>query len=267
MLIFPNAKINLGLNIVSRRDDGFHNIQTVLYPVEIKEALEIVEADQLLFTSSGIRVPGDPNENLCLKAYHLLSKDVELPPVHIHLHKQIPIGAGLGGGSADGAFCIKLLNQKFNLGFSVDLMQGYARQLGSDCAFFIENRPVIASAKGDVFKSIQLNLKNFFIVLVMPPIHVSTADAYRNVNSGLPEFNLQELENLNIEKWKSHLINDFEQPVFKAYPQIKLLKELLYQSGAIYASMSGSGASVFGIFKEEIRLPDLERDNLVFYGI
>ena len=267
MLIFPNAKINLGLNIISRRNDGFHDIQTVLYPVNIREALEIVEADELLFSSSGIPVPGIPDENLCLKVYHLLSKDVKLPFVHIHLHKQIPVGAGLGGGSADAAFCIRLLNQKFSLGLSVSQMQDYARQLGSDCAFFIENRPVLASAKGDVFKPVNLSLKNYFVILVMPPIHVSTAGAYQNVKPALSDFNLEELESLAVDQWKDYLVNDFEEPVFKLYPQIKAIKDELYQSGALYASMSGSGASVFGIFNKEIKLPNLETNNQVFYGI
>lgn len=267
MIIFPNAKINLGLNIINRRDDGYHNLETILYPVKIKEALEIVEADELLFTTTGIKIPGISEENLCLKAWNLISKDVGLPKVYIHLHKQIPVGAGLGGGSADAAFCIRLLNEKFNLGFSVSRMQDYARQLGADCAFFIENRPILASGKGDVFENISLNLEQYFLVLVMPPVHVSTAMAYGNVKTRSSNFDLQRLGNLPVEKWKDFLVNDFEYSVFQTFPLIKDIKEYLYQAGAVYASMSGSGASVYGIFKEKTVLKELEQDNLLFYDI
>jgi 4-diphosphocytidyl-2-C-methyl-D-erythritol kinase len=238
-----------------------------LYPVKIKEALEIVEADQLLFTSSGIRVPGNPDENLCLKAYHLIAKDVALPPVHIHLHKQIPVGAGLGGGSADAAFCIRLLNQKFSLGFTALQMTDYACQLGSDCAFFIENQPVLATGRGNQFQEINISLAKYFVVLVMPPVHINTANAYQDIKPGSSGFSLAGLENLPIEKWRDVLKNDFEVPVFKKHPAIEGIKKALYQSGALYASMSGSGASVYGIFKNEISLPEFERDNLVFYEI
>lgn len=267
MIIFPNAKINLGLNIISRRDDGYHNIETILYPVKIKEALEIVEADELLFTSSGIHIPGSLNDNLCLRAWHLISKNVNLPKVHIHLHKQIPVGAGLGGGSADGAFCIRLLNEKFNLEFTASQMEDYARQLGSDCAFFIKNQPALASGKGDEFEPINLNLDKYFLVLVMPPVHVSTAEAYGRIKTDSKATSLAGLEVLPMEGWRDFLKNDFECPVFESHPVIKNVKDALYEAGALYASMSGSGASVYGIFKNEIKLPLLENNNVVFYGI
>ena len=267
MIIFPNAKINLGLNVISRRNDGFHNIETILYPVKVKEALEIIEADRLLFTSSGIAVPGNPDENLCMKAYHLISKDTKLPPVHFHLHKQIPVGAGLGGGSADAAFCIRLLNQKFGLGFTADQMKDYARQLGSDCAFFIENQPVLATGKGDQFTKIDLKLDKYFMVLVMPPVHVNTADAYQEIKPASSVFSLASFEDLPIENWPDVLKNDFEGTVFKKHPVIGDLKKELYKSGALYASMSGSGAAVYAIFENEISLAQLERENLVFYGV
>ncbi|NEU08095.1 4-(cytidine 5'-diphospho)-2-C-methyl-D-erythritol kinase [Flavihumibacter sp. R14] len=266
MIIFPNAKINLGLKIVGRRDDGYHNISTVFYPVNIKDALEVVEADKLTFTSTGIPIPGDPAENLCLKAWHLLSKDFHLPKVHIHLHKQIPVGAGLGGGSADAAFCIRLLNEKFKMKLTTVAMENYARSLGADCAFFIKNKTVVARGKGDEFSSIELNLDKYFKVLVMPPFHVQTGEAYRGIQPSGVELT-PDLLRLPPEKWRNVLVNDFEKPVFEMFPQIEKIKEALYGSGALYASMSGSGASVYGLFSAEVKLSDLEEDNLVFYGI
>jgi len=266
MIIFPNAKINLGLKVVNRRHDGFHNIETIFYPVNIKDALEIVEAEDLSFTSSGIHIPGHSESNLCLKAWHQLAKDFRLPNVHIHLHKQIPVGAGLGGGSADAAFCLRLLNEKFGLKLNQEEMERYASQLGSDCAFFIRNQPVKASGKGDVFTDLHLDLDKYYIVLVMPPVHVSTADAYSGVvpseNGSLPD-----LTGIPPENWQNILYNDFEAPVFRMFPQIAKVKEALYRSGALYASLSGSGASVYALFSKEVKLPELEKDNLVFYGI
>lgn len=267
MITFPNAKINIGLSILNRRNDGYHNVETVFYSVGIKDALEIMEADELKFTSSGLAIPGTGDDNLCLKAYRLLAKDADLPPVHIHLHKHIPIGAGLGGGSADAAFCIKLLNDKFNLGLSVEQMEGYARQLGADCAFFINNQPVYAFEKGDQFKSIKLDLSAYFIVVVMPDVQVSTEQAYRGVKPSNSKPSLYDLINLPVENWKDEMRNDFESSVFEIYPQIAAIKSGLYQEGAIYASMSGSGSAVYGIFKEEVVLPELEKDNRVFYGV
>lgn len=267
MIIFPNAKINLGLNVINRREDGFHNIETILYPVKIQDALEIIESDQLVFTSSGINIPGNPEENLCLKAWHLMSEDMDLPKVHIHLHKQIPVGAGLGGGSADGAFCIRLLNEKFNLSLTVQQMEDYARGLGADCAFFIKNHPVVARGKGDEFSTTNLSLNKYFIILVMPSVHVNTADAYRSIQPHASGFALKDLESLAVKDWKEVLVNDFELPIFKSHPAIEDVKKSLYEAGALYASMSGSGASIFGIFNDETRLPNLENDNIVFYGV
>src|ERR1700743_3444808 len=182
MITFPNAKINIGLNIVNRRNDGYHNLETIFYPVNIKDALEIVESDKLSFDSSGLEIPGRVEDNLCIKGYHLLKKDFDLPPVKIHLHKHIPIGAGLGGGSADASFFIKLMSENFGLELTNDQMINYARLLGADCAFFIENKPVFAFEKGDEFEPIKLDLSKYKIVLVMPPAHVSTAEAYRGVH-------------------------------------------------------------------------------------
>ena len=248
MLIFPNAKINIGLNITERRADGYHNLETVFYPVNIKDALEIVVADELTFEPSGLEIPGRLEDNLCIKGYHLLKKDFDLPPVKIHLHKHIPIGAGLGGGSSDAAFFIRLINQKFELGLSNEQMIGYARKLGADCAFFIKNEPVFAFEKGDEFEDIRLDLSPYQIALVMPPVHISTAEAYGGVKPAPVKDSLYDLIQEPIATWRNNIKNDFEISVFKNHPEIRGVKAALYEAGAIYASMSGSGASVFGIF-------------------
>ena len=267
MILFPNAKINIGLNILSRREDGFHNLETIFYPLAIRDALEVVEADQMKFTSSGLEIPGDAMDNLCLKAYYLLSKDYKLPPVHIHLHKNIPIGAGLGGGSADASFFIRLINQKFELGMDALQMEGYASKLGSDCAFFIQNKPAIAVGKGDQLQTINLDLSSYFIMLVMPQVQVSTSDAYRGVRPATMASSLADLIKLPVEAWRVAIKNDFEPSVFLQYPIISEIKSKLYSAGALYACMSGSGSSVFGIFEKELKLPDLEQYNKVFYGV
>jgi len=268
MIVFPNAKINIGLNITARRPDGYHDLETVFYPVKIKDALEVIEAAELSFESSGLEIPGDDNDNLCIKGYHLLKRDFEkLPPVKIHLHKNIPIGAGLGGGSADAAFFIKLMNEKFALGLSVDEMMDYARVLGADCAFFIENKPVFAFEKGDEFEPIKLDLSAYEIVLVMPDAHVSTADAYRGVKPAPVKESLYELIKTPIDDWKRHIKNDFEGHIFRDNPVIRGVKAELYEHGALYASMSGSGASVFGIFETTPDLKNLEQTCQVFYNV
>jgi 4-diphosphocytidyl-2-C-methyl-D-erythritol kinase len=265
MITFPNAKINIGLNITERRPDGYHNLETVFYPIKINDALEIIESDKLSFQSSGIEIPGRVEDNLCVQGYHLLKKDYDIPPVTIHLHKHIPIGAGLGGGSADAAFFIKLVNEKFELGMSIAQMQDYARVLGADCAFFIENKPVFAFEKGDEFESIRLDLSAYKIVLVMPPVQVSTAEAYRGVKPAPVKESLIELINLPINQWKKHIKNDFEESIFKNHVEIRGVKAALYEAGALYASMSGSGSSVFGIFETQPDLGFLEPTNTVFY--
>jgi len=265
MILFPNAKINIGLNITERRPDGYHNLETIFYPVNIKDALEVVVSDELSFTSSGLDIPGRTEDNLCVKGYHMLKKDFDLPPVSIHLHKNIPIGAGLGGGSADAAFFIRLMNEQFNLCLSVDEMTGYARRLGADCAFFIENKPVFAFERGDEFETIKLDLSAYKIVLVMPDIHISTSEAFSGIKPTPVKDSLLELITEPITEWKKHIKNDFETSIFKNHIEIRGVKAALYQAGAIYASMSGSGASVFGIFDQTPDLGFLEADNEVFY--
>lgn len=265
MILFPNAKINIGLNITERRPDGYHNLETIFYPINLKDALEVVKSDKLSFTSSGIDIPGRVEDNLCVMGYHMLKKDFDLPPVKIHLHKNIPIGAGLGGGSADAAFFIKLMNEEFKLGLSVQQMTAYARRLGADCAFFIENKPVYAFEKGDEFENIRLDLSAYKIVLVMPPVHVSTGEAYGGVKPTPVKDSLFDLINEPITEWRKKIKNDFETSIFKNHVEIRGVKAALYQAGAIYASMSGSGASVFGIFDHEPDVEFLKQENEVYF--
>lgn len=260
MITFPNAKINIGLNIIEKRDDGFHNIESVFYPVNVCDALEVIEnteegAERFTFTSSGIEIPGDATDNLCYFAYHLVSQDYPVPAVKVHLHKHIPIGAGLGGGSSDAAFFIKLLNDKFELGISWGEMHHYARQLGSDCSFFVSNKPSFAEGRGDQYESMKLDLSKYYVVLVYPNIHVNTAKAYSGVIPKLPSRSLEnDILNLPIEQWKEFIHNDFEDSIFSQFPEIKNIKEKLYSKGAIYSAMSGSGSTVFGIFDKSTDL-------------
>jgi 4-diphosphocytidyl-2-C-methyl-D-erythritol kinase len=267
MVVFPNAKINIGLNILSRRPDGFHNLSSCFYPVGWADVLEILPSDTLSFQSTGLPIPGTPTNNLCLKAYHLLATHYALPPVSIHLLKTVPIGAGLGGGSADAAFCIKALDQFFSLGLSVQIQQAYARQLGSDCAFFIENRPMYCFNKGDEFEEISLSLAGKWIVLVYPGLHISTAEAYAGITPRQPSTDLRQLLTQPIKSWRNQVVNDFEDVLFVTYPQLQVYKQRLYDYGALYASMSGSGSSLYGIFTKRVDLSNNFEGSQVWQGI
>jgi 4-diphosphocytidyl-2-C-methyl-D-erythritol kinase len=248
MITFPNAKINLGLNVVKKRSDGYHNIETVFYPIGLCDALEVITSTKFKFELSGIRLDGISENNLVVKAYRLLKEEFQLPPVKIHLHKVIPIGAGLGGGSSDGAFMLKLLNNLFKLGIETQQLEKYASLLGADCPFFIKNAPAFGSGIGDVLKSINIDLSDFLIILIKPPFSVNTAGAYKNIHPTVPTNSINNILLLDISEWERVLKNDFEKPVFQMYPEIERIKEKLYEQGALYASMTGSGSSVFGIF-------------------
>ena len=251
MVSFPNCKINLGLNIVAKRDDGFHDLETIFYPLKIKEAVEVIEKENFQFSVSGLAIDGNIENNLCTKAYQVLKKEFpQLPPVHIHLHKAIPVGSGLGGGSADGAFTLKLLNKKFGLSLSEKQLTWYALQLGSDCPFFIVNKPCFAKGRGEIFEHADIDLSPYKIVIVHPEIHISTAWAFSNIKPSLPATPLKDVIQQPISAWKKELKNDFEEPVFSQHPKIKNIKDELYKRGAIYSSMSGSGSAVFGIFEK-----------------
>ena len=256
MLVFPNAKINLGLNILKKRPDGYHEINSCFYPVQWCDALEIIEADEFKFTQTGLNIDGDLADNLCVKAYQLLRQTYGLPHVTMHLHKVIPFGAGLGGGSSDAAFTLIMLNEKFQLGLTPDKLKTYASELGSDCAFFIDNVPAIGKGRGNELSPISLNLKGKFLVILKPDLNINTAEAYKAVSPSIPEKSIEEILKMPITEWKNFLVNDFEYAVFNKHPEIKLIKEKLYAAGAQYASMSGSGAAVFGIFEKEIDLTE-----------
>lgn len=266
MVVFPNAKINIGLHITEKRPDGFHNIASCFYPVAWTDALELLPAQRVAFQASGIPVPGEASTNLCLKAYHALAQEYKVPPVSIHLLKAIPIGAGLGGGSADAAFTIKALNQLFSLGIPLRKQQDFARALGSDCAFFIENKPMYCYGKGDEFENIALRLTGKWIVLVNPGLHISTAEAYAGVIPKVPATNLRTLLQLPLDQWKGKIVNDFEKSLFPRYPILAEYKQELYDLGARYASMSGSGSTLYGIFDAEVEIPNNFGNSIVWQG-
>jgi 4-diphosphocytidyl-2-C-methyl-D-erythritol kinase len=263
MIVFPNCKINLGLRILRKRTDGYHDLETVFYPLHLKDVLELVQVSEdrqagtrtaVNFSTSGIDA-GNPEENICIKAYELLKKDFpSLPPANMHLHKTIPTGAGLGGGSADAAFTLKLLNEKFNLGLTEKQLINYSLQLGSDCPFFIINKPCFATGRGELLEQINIDLKAYKIILVNTGINSSTANAFKHIIPALPRKSVKEIIQQSIETWKDELINDFEKPLFQQHPELKNIKDQLYNSGAVYAAMSGSGSSVYGIFPKETSL-------------
>ncbi len=262
MILYPNAKINIGLNVLEKREDGFHNLETLFYPIldGPLDILEIVEAPELSMHQYGIEYPGDPMDNLCIKAYNAIKADYNIPPVAIHLYKKIPVGAGLGGGSSDAAFTLKGLNEMFSLGISDLRLAEYAATLGSDCAFFIYNKPMLGTGRGEILEPVKIYpLENYEIKLVFPPYFVSTGAAYggivpRNKRAQNGEkFDSRQLVQMlaePVEEWKNCVVNDFETTVFAKIPELAPYKEQLYAQGAVYASMSGSGSSFFGIFRK-----------------
>lgn len=267
MLAFANAKINIGLNITDKRADGYHNLETAFYPLKLYDVVELLDAGHTHCMVKGLDVPGQNQDNICLKAYDLLSKDFNLPPQKIVLLKNIPVGAGLGGGSSDAALVIRMLNDKFKLGLSVVQMQSYASILGADCAFFIENKPVMAYGIGNEFEDLDLDLSSYFKVLVKAPVHVATSTAYAGVKPSRPSSSLKDLIHLPLTAWRKELKNDFEPSVFGAHPEIEKIKEALYASGALFALMSGSGSAVYGLFTQPLKLALLEKENKVFYDV
>ncbi|NHE58399.1 4-(cytidine 5'-diphospho)-2-C-methyl-D-erythritol kinase [Cyclobacterium plantarum] len=251
MITFPNAKINLGLQILGKREDNYHEISTCMYPIPVTDALEIIPSENSGFSSSGMAIPGKSENNLILKAYHLLVADFpQLSPVQVHLHKNIPIGAGLGGGSADAAFALSMLNDIFALKIDKQKLKQYAARLGSDCPFFIENQAQIATGRGELLQPAAVKLSGNWLYLIHPGIHISTQEAYAGVQPVSGQKDLKEILK-KPENWKKDLDNDFESSLFKKYPILSVIKSSLYQAGAWYASMSGSGSSVFGLFSEE----------------
>lgn len=258
MIVFPNCKINLGLNILRKRSDGYHDLETIFYPLPLTDVLEILECKQpertvpIPFTTSGLVIQGDAASNICVKAYRLLKKNIPaLPFVQIHLHKVIPSGAGLGGGSADAAFALQLMNHKFGLNLSQKELIWYAAELGSDCPFFIINKPCFATGTGELLEEIALDLSAYKFVIVNPGIIIETGRAFLNINPAIPLKSVKEVITSPVERWKDELANDFEKPIFKKYPEIADIKDELYSNGAVYASMSGSGSTVYGVFQKD----------------
>lgn len=250
MISFPNAKINLGLRITKKREDGFHDLESVFYPVPWREALEIIPSPAFGFNSTGISIPPASKGNLCEQAFYLLKKDFSLPEIDIHLYKNIPIGAGLGGGSADAAFTIRLINDLFKLELSEMQMENYAAQLGSDCPFFVRNQVRFCYGKGDQFEDIPLSLKGKFILLIYPQLLITTKEAYAEVVPQKPVEDLRALVQAPFSEWPDRIVNDFEKFLFPKYPILSELKAWHYQNGAFYSSMTGSGSVVYGLYEE-----------------
>ncbi len=256
MILKSNCKINLSLSALSRRDDGFTNIETVMYPLDggLCDIVEVIESSEFEFTSSGILVDCPDSQNLCVKAYSLMRDKFNLPPVKIHLHKQIPFGAGLGAGSANAVAVLKLCNSIFNLNLDYSILEDLAEKLGSDTAFFVRNTPSIARGRGEILTPIDLTLKGYYVLLIKPDMGVSTAEAYKGVKLHTPEIKIEEALTYPIEKWKEVMYNDFESSIFHKLPLLSEIKEQLYAHGALYASMSGSGSTIYGIFKNEPKI-------------
>lgn len=266
MIDFPNAKINLGLYVTSKRADGYHHILSVFAPIELSDVLEFIPSERVSFESLGIHIPGNPQNNLILRAYESLNQTHQLPAVSIKLDKIIPIGAGLGGGSADGSFMLKMLNEYFNLGLSSSHLEKLAIELGSDCPFFIDNTPKLVSGTGQIMEEISLDLGAFHVALINPGIHISTAQAYGGVLPEETELDLPSVLGTHPTQWGSKgLKNDFEASVFLIAPQIKEVKEYLKAQGALYASMTGSGSTVYGIFDQKINLDPKNKNWKVYW--
>jgi len=256
MILFPNAKINIGLNILRKRSDGYHDIESLFFPIGLKDALEFVEngTNEVDLSLSGLPMDVSPENNIVLKAYHLLASKLKLPGIDIHLHKVIPHGAGLGGGSSDAAFLIKALNRYFELNLSNEKLKHYALLLGADCSFFIENKPALATGIGDILQNVEISLKGYHLMLVKPPFGVVTKEAYAEIVPAMPQHSLNEAIRNNPEEWAGLIKNDFEPTVFHAYPEIEAIKRTLQENGAVFAAMSGSGSSVFALFKSDSQL-------------
>lgn len=268
MLTRPIAKINLGLNVVEKRPDGYHNLETVFYPVQIEDALEVSPMDPEFPSEydcdlkvTNITIDGDEQRNLVVRAYNLLKADFPtLPRIHAHLYKGIPTQAGMGGGSSDCGFMITLLNQMFNLGLTDQQMIDYAARLGADCAFFILNRPCYAEGIGEKLQPIDLDLKGWYLSLVRPDIPVSTREAFALIKPHHPEVNCREVVKQPVESWHGALVNDFEGSVFAVHPELGAVKDRLYELGATYAAMSGSGSTLFALSRQPLNLDEFNSE-------
>lgn len=251
MIRFPHCKINLGISILEKLPDGYHRLETVLYPLGLSDMLEILPSDEMQFTVTGTMAPGSTETNLCYRAWKLMSDEYKVPPVRMHLHKIIPTGAGLGGGSSDAAFTLRMLNELFELDLGKEMLMKLAARLGMDCPYFILDGPALGTGRGEILQPIQLDLKGYTLVLVKPDIHVSTAEAYAGVKPAPKTDLLLKQVQTPVPGWKNLLVNDFEKTIIEKFPEIGIIKDTLYSQGAVYAAMSGSGSAVYGIFEGE----------------
>ncbi len=254
MIFTTNTKLNIGLSITSKRPDGYHDIESVFYPLNFGDVLEVVPAagnGKMKFAEYGIAIPGEQVDNLCVKAYHLLDRDYQLPSVNVALLKRIPIGAGLGGGSSDGVEMLKALNTIFSLNLSSSDLKTYALSLGSDCPFFVDNIPKFVAGRGEILEDSSLELTNYWVLLVFPEFHVSTVEAYASIQPKNATYNLREINKLPMKYWQENIVNDFERPIAAKFPIVSRIKKQLGEMGAVYTAMSGSGSTVYGIFKNK----------------
>ncbi len=268
MVTFPHAKINLGLSVLGKRPDGYHQIETVFYPITLTDILEIIPSDvpETTLELKGLNVEGPLGNNLCLRAYQVMAEQFRLPPVRIYLYKKIPPGAGLGGGSTDAAFTIRMLRALFHPDIPQEQLSRIAASVGSDCAFFLDDRPMLGTGRGECLEPVSVDLTGFRLMLVKPDISVSTAEAYAGVVPGPSATSLRELMSLAPDQWQSRLKNDFEETIFPKYPQIRRIKEILLSEGAVYASMTGSGSAVYGLFESSTPDPSLFPGCFVWRG-
>ncbi len=259
MLVFPNAKINIGLWLTEKRKDGYHNLESILLPIPLYDILEFVESKDVNFTNSGIIAENDNKQNIVYKVFDYFKQEYQIPNLKIHLHKIIPIGAGLGGGSSDAAFFIKELNNYFKLNISQEKLLQIAKQFGADVPFFIANKPSVVSGIGDKLKEIKLEMEGYYLNLIYPKIHISTELAYQNIETMKREEKLEDLIKLDLETWQKNISNDFEKFVFKQYPNLKKIKKNLKNEGAEFVSLTGSGSSLFSISKNQLRIKNSEQ--------
>ncbi len=271
MIVFPKAKINLGLRVTGRRSDGYHDIETIFYPVMLCDALEFVVTGAKIkkdfLTVTGINTGSDPEDNLVIKAVIRLRKIYSFPQLKIHLHKAIPVGSGLGGGSSDAAYLLKAVNRSFGLGITESELKEISLHLGSDCPFFIDDLPAFATGRGEKLEPVEPVLKGYYLILLKPEASISTSEAYRNCLPGHPSTGLLQLIYHPVTEWKKCILNDFEDYAFKKHPLIGEIKNSLYKSGALFSLMSGSGSSVYGIFQEKPRLPEKLKKSVIFEGV
>ncbi|MEA3447537.1 MAG: 4-(cytidine 5'-diphospho)-2-C-methyl-D-erythritol kinase [Bacteroidota bacterium] len=262
MLSFPNAKINIGLYITGTQDNGYHNIETVFYPVPLYDILEVVPTEkQTEIHLSGIKIPGSPSDNLVLKAWKLLHDKHQIPPVKIYMHKHIPAGSGLGGGSSDAAFFLQNLNKQFKLGLPAEKLMTLALKLGSDCPFFVQNKPVFATNRGEIMEEIKLNLEGKYVMIVFPDIHIDTGGIFSKITISPADYELRDLHTIPVSSWKNYINNRFETVVFNMHPQLKKIKTQLYDAGADYAQLTGTGSAIYGIFSHK---PDINQNHLSY---